>query len=128
MIELADCLEELIRFLKKRGLDPPSQEMQIVEISSDTRLDGAGRLRISRQELRTPSEYTPRFEELVNRELPWVNLTCYGVLDNFLLVGIEIPHEPYKTRHGLRPSVNYSGPAASVIQSNWRVGEVISVE
>ncbi|MFZ3339242.1 MAG: hypothetical protein WA609_12070 [Terriglobales bacterium] len=87
------------------------------------------RLRVSRDQLRKPSDYDSRFDELLKEGFSWLNMSCYGVYDGFVIVAIEVP---YRERGTLRPGivtpVNFSGPSASVSSRGWNVEELLLVE
>jgi hypothetical protein len=77
--------------------------------------------------VREPEQYEARFDELMKVGFPWMNVTCLGVIDGMLLVGVELPRvappEPAK-----RTSINLSGPMAKVLNSGWSAEEVLSIE
>jgi hypothetical protein len=67
-------------------------------------------LRIARPALRSPVDYTGRFEELLHQGYSWINLTAAGIVDGELIVIVEVP----RTSGGVpadRVAVNLSGPA-----------------
>jgi hypothetical protein len=89
-------------------------------------MDSLGRIRLQRHEVREPADYEARFDELMKAGLPWLNVSCYGVEDGVLIVGIEVPAAGAKPSS--RTSVNLSGPAAKVIGSGWKADQVLSIE
>jgi hypothetical protein len=89
-------------------------------------IDSLGRIRVQRHEVRAPADYEARFEELMKAGLPWLNVSCYGVEDGTLIVGIEVPSAQAKPSG--RTSVNFSGPTAKVLGSGWRADQVVSIE
>jgi|SRR5215471_12345555 len=125
-MRLASCLKALRAFLLARGVAPPTWDLEIVEIGPSVQLDGLGRLRIARKEIRTATEYSARFDELMSTSLPWLNITCYGVDGPKLLVGVETP--TISLARSTRTLVNYSGPAASVILADWTMDSVLVIE
>jgi hypothetical protein len=87
------------------------------------------RLRISIGQLRTPSEYDPRFDELLKEGFSWLNMSCYGVYDGFVIVAIEVPNREEGTLHpGTVTSVKFSGPTSSTKSRGWSVEELLLVE
>jgi len=58
--------------------------------------------------------------------VPWLNVTCYGVLGGALIVGIEIPAS--QRIAAKTTSVNISGPTAAVIRRAWNADAVLVVE
>ena len=128
MTQLTQCLQELFAFLAKQQLLPPSRDVRIIEIRRDTPLDVRGRFRVPRNALREPSDFESRFEEIAKYGLPWVNMSCYGVHEGLLIVGIELPEAEAKDRPSTRLIVNYSGPAACVIEHGWQIDPIAVIE
>jgi hypothetical protein len=117
---LSDSLTKLFELLEESGLLPPVSEVRLVEIDRPAAIDKRGRLIISRDTLQVPSEYASRFESLTHSGLPCVNMSCYGVYNGFLIVGIELPDYVLSEENIHRgTSVNYSGPQRSVLQNGW---------
>jgi len=125
MSELSNRLQGLLDFLEKRGHSPPTRKLRIVEITRRAPTDAQGRIRIKRSELRDPAEYEARFDTFVKAGMPWINVSCVGVLGEFLVVGIEVPEAPPKPAD--RTSVNYSGPSATVLGHAWDVSGVLEI-
>jgi hypothetical protein len=125
---LSNCLENLFAFLSKRGLVPPLQDVRIVEIPPGTLVNDEGRVRISPDALYTVADFEPRFERLSNLGLPWINVTCYGVYQRFLIIGIETPNVPRNAVPAARTSINYSGPSARVLKHEWNALEEVAIE
>jgi hypothetical protein len=124
MRNLDDAVQRLLAFLHARGR-PPSRDVLLIEFDERPALDGTGRRRISRQQFKSPSEYADRFDEVLEMGYAWVNLSCHGVFEGRLVVGIELPAHPSANRR--RTSVNYSGPSAAVIANGWSLSEVMVV-
>jgi hypothetical protein len=98
---------------------------------------------VRKDELRTPSEYENRFNELLQVGYTWLNLSCYGIYESFLIVAVEVPSAtvPHATPSGWSPkgeprtlypgcatSVNLSGPANIVRDNGWRVDPLLTIE
>ena len=126
MSELSDSLQGLFDFLEGRGLSPPSRNVRIAEIGRGAAFDEQGRLRVRRHELREASEYKGRFQELTGMNLPWINMNCYGVFNDLLIIVIETSTTSAESLS--RTSINYSGPAIEILQHDWRVGELLTIE
>lgn len=126
MSALADELQRLFEFLERRTGPLPTRRLRIVEIRRGQPADGRGRARVHRNDLREVHEYETRFDELMAAGLPWVNLSCYGVLDEALIVAVETPAPPPKPAK--RTSVNISGPSAAVLRHGWDAEEMLAVE
>jgi hypothetical protein len=126
MSALSNELQRLVEFMGRQGQQPPTRRLRIVEIPQGAPVDTLGRIRVQRQEVRAPAEYEARFDELMREGLPWLNVSCYGVDDGVLIVGIEVPVASVKPSS--RTSVNFSGPSAKVIDNGWRVDQVLSIE
>lgn len=128
MSALSNCLDDLFGFLSKLGLVPPSQDVRIAEIPQGALVTAEGRIRISRAALYTTADFEPRFERLRSLGLPWINVSCYGVYERFLIIGIEVPNRPPDAAPASRTSINYSGPPARVLEHEWNALQAIVVE
>jgi hypothetical protein len=126
MSALTVQLERLLDFLEKRGHKVPTRRLRIVEIPHDAPVDQSGRMLVRRGDLREPLDYEARFDQLLAAGLPWLNVSCYGVLDETLIIAIEKPRPPSKPAD--RTSVNFSGPNAAVLSHGWNADQVLSVE
>jgi hypothetical protein len=122
MSALFEHLDKLLGALGSIGLRPPSGDMRIVEIGS-----GLGIPHVRREALRRPSEYEARFEELLEAGYPWLNMSCYGVHEGLLVVAIEVP-SPRRLTPGHATSVNLSGPARIVLDHQWCVDAVLTID
>jgi hypothetical protein len=142
MSALSNHLDRLLRWLESTGLQPPSPEVRIIELSGDrfNRIDGKGHVR--KDELRKPLEYENRFDELLQTGYRWLNLSCYGVYEGFLIVAVEVPSatvahmtpsgwspegKPRTLHPGCATSVNLSGPARIVLDHQWRIDSVLTI-
>src|SRR5205085_4834701 len=112
---------------EKLGHTPPAHEVRIVEVNRAGDHDERGRVIILGDAVRMPSDYESRFEELMHSGLPWVNMSCYGVYNGLLIVGIELPNYPGKEGRTRPPSVNYSGPQVNVIQHDWDASQMMVI-
>ena len=125
MSELSNNLHRLFDVLVSGGLTPPSGDVRLVEIRNGVRkYDDRGRVHICRDELRKPSDYEGRFEELLQMGFGWVNLSCYGVYQTFLIVGVEVPAKPaivMTLQPEFRTPVNLSGPSNHSLEQGWSV-------
>ena len=116
MSDLSNALQHLLAFLNEASPAPPTRGTLILELRSPVALDDEGRLRVTRDELRVPADYESRFATLMASGFPWINVSCYGALDDQLIVVIELPRAPSDAK---RTSVNYSGPSNRVRDSRW---------
>jgi hypothetical protein len=126
MSTLANELQRFLDFLGNQGLQPPTRKSRIVEIPQGAPVDPLGRIRLQRHEVRDPADYEARFDELMKAGLPWLNVSCYGVEEGTLIVGIEVPAVPPKPSS--RTSVNFSGPTAKVVGSGWKIDQVLAID
>jgi hypothetical protein len=102
-------------------------EGAFAEIGKESRR--RARLRVSRNQLRRPSDYDSRFDELLREGFSWLNMSCYGVYDGFVIVAIEVPYRKEGTlRPGSVTSVNLSCRTESASSSNWSVENLLLVE
>jgi hypothetical protein len=122
--KLSRHLQCLLEFLSERGLQPPAEQILIVEITN-ARATDAGRPRIARQELLRPESFEAKFDELLSTGRRWVNLSCVGVDGDFLVVSVEAG--PRDSAAG-PTSVNYSGPTAAALQHGWHVSKSLLIE
>lgn len=126
MSALSSAHDDLVAFLVERGIDPPTRAIRLVEITPDSVVGTTGRIRVPRDTLRAPSEVEQRFDTLVTSGLSRVNVSCYGVKDTFLLVGIEASRTTLSSN---RPtSINFAGPPLSVIENGWNSDASIGVD
>ena len=123
MSPLDQHLRRLLDFLATTAQPPPEREIRIIEIDPNN-LDERGRCRAPRSALHTAQDYEPRFSELIRVAPAWINMTCLGVAEGFLIVGIEVA----RTRAAARTSVNYSGPSNSAVQNDWAADQVLVLE
>jgi hypothetical protein len=120
MTILSDNLVTLCEFL---GTPITWRGMKIFEVGSS--YDDHGRLRISSDQLLTPEAYSGRFDELLARGYAWVNLSCFGIYDGFMLVGVEV--QSATTASISKTSVNYSGPPMSVLRHGWDASQALAI-
>jgi hypothetical protein len=128
MSTLSYCLQGLFEFLASRDLIPPTRDVRFVDVQPDTRLDEQGRLQISLDALKGLEEYAGRFDELEKYGLPWINMSCYGVHQDRLIIGIEVPRQTRGEGESRPLALNYSGPHNSVLQDNWDIRSVVIID
>ncbi len=126
MTALANELQRLLDFLRKQGHQLPTTRLRIVEVPHNFPVDTEGRIRVHYGDLREPQDYEARFEELLAAGFPWLNVSCYGVLDQALVIAIEVPAPPL--RPATRTSLNFSGPIAKVLNHGWSADQVLAIE
>ncbi len=123
---LRNALEGLLTFLVAAGNPPPTRSFLIIEIRSDAPVDHRGRVRVKRTDFLEPTQYEQRFDELLASGLSWINLSCYGVDGENLVVSVEVPKQ---TPICVSPTpVNYSGPCGAVLAHEWRADENLVIE
>jgi len=122
-MNLAVALRQLFTFVVERGHEVPKHEIAMLELLPSS-LGADGRYKVQRDELRTVEEYAPRFATLGASGFPWINLTCLGVIDEQLVVGVELPASP---TGAARTSLNYSGPEKRVLDSEWSASALLDV-
>lgn len=123
-MKLTAALAELFRFLAERGHVVPRLQLAVVELSPQELLP-SGQYAVKRGALQTVEEYGERFEKLQRAGFPWLNMTCVGVADERLVVGVELPSTPTGAP---KPSINYSGPENRVLNAGWSAAAVLRVE
>lgn len=123
MTQLDDRLAELVEFLK--ALRPPrTSPIVIIEIQASDPFDPNGRLLVQAERFASTERYAARFAQLLDLGLPWINLSCVGVLHDKLVVAVEFPSQP--SGRAARTSVNFSGPSRAVLDHDWDAGLVLS--
>lgn len=126
MSALRDALEELFAFMEKSDHAPPTRDVMLLEITSDLCTDEIGRFRVKRSDLKAVTAFEARFDEILAAGLPWINVSCYGVDLENLVVGVEVPKGG--TGSSSRTSVNYSGPPNSVSAQGWTASNTLVFE
>lgn len=124
MAVLSDKLVELGEFLRVSGGPTAWRGIKIFEVGSH--YDDDGRPRVSGDRLIPEESYSARFDVLLTNGLPWINLSCYGMHDGFLVVGVEVSN-PSATLV-LNTSINYSGPPTSVLSPQWDSSPALIIE
>jgi hypothetical protein len=138
MSALSSHLDRLLRWLETTDSQLPSRDVRILEVNTREVNPKDGKYHVRKDQLRLPSQYERRFDELLQMGYPWLNLSCFGVYDNFLIVAVEVPSSPDVTsfsssvqRGPLRlrlTSVNISGPQFRVRDAEWAVDSVLTIE
>lgn len=126
MSALTTALDMLVAFLIERGADPPTWSMKIFEIRHDSTVDDKGRLQIRKDDLHSPEEFEERFEAIATSRISWVNVSCYGVKNGFMLIGIETPRG---VSSSTKPaSINFAGPSTAVTNNGWSSDSVVAID
>jgi hypothetical protein len=126
MSTFGDALTALFVFLEQAGQIPPTRNVWVLEVDSATRVDDHGRLQVRQADFRVPADYETRFQELLSAGLPWINVGCYGVTGNKLVVVVEVPGNT--SGQAKQASINYSGPTKVVSDHGWDATEVLAIE
>ncbi len=124
MAILSEKLLELCEFLRVSGGPTTWRGIRIFEVGSN--FDDSGKPRVSRNRLVPQDEYSARFDELLTFRLPWINLSCFGIYDGFLVVGVEAPHP--SAALCLNTSINYSGAPTPVRSPLWDSSSALVIE
>jgi hypothetical protein len=102
MKTLAAYIEDLLRFLRERDMNPPSfTEVMVID------------------SMKGSSVSESYFAELLSRGYRWVNVSYRGIYEGKLIVGIEYPEKTYPG--GITTSVNLSGPSNLVVNKGWKL-------
>jgi hypothetical protein len=109
VLPLAEHIRELVAFCRRVASPLPVWDEVLVLDTSDRRVRYDRGWIIASDVLITVAEFAPRFETLLLAGYSWVNLSAYGIFENDLVVGVELPRESVGVPAGLTP-VNYSGP------------------
>ena len=125
MTALHRHLDRLLAFLEAQGSAPPTRGIRIVEIERKVGTDARGRVQISRDSLLAPADFASRFDELLAAHPAWINLSCYGIENGSLIVGVEVSGPAEMTTP--RTSVNYAGPPAAVLKGAWQASEALAI-
>jgi hypothetical protein len=125
MTTLSEALNKLSEFLASILTVPESRGFKILEVREHVKTDRAGRLLVRRTELKKPDEFAQRFRELLDQLYPWINVTCFGLFEGDLIVGVEIPRS---AERNTRTSVNFSGPPRVVLDHAWDATNAFIIE
>jgi hypothetical protein len=120
---LEDQLRELVRRMCGGIGQPPIPRTLLIAEAAIGDSCVWGRLRLPRSALKTPDEYSARFDELMTSDFAWLNMSYCGTLEGHGLVMIEYPRQP-SVRRGTDPvptSLNFSGPMKLVADAGWDV-------
>src|SRR5258708_29995631 len=132
MSALSSHLDGLILWLETARGQVPSHEVRMLEVNTREVNLKDGKYHVRKDQLRLPSQYESRFDELLQMGYPWLNLSCFGVYDGFLIVAVEVPTLPDVTpfRSSLQQltSVNISGPQSIVCDAAWALDSVLTIE
>ena len=121
---LTSAITDLLAVMSTMIVVPEISDILIFEMHNE--MDGQGRLFVFHNSLVSPDAYEGRFRELVGLGLSWINISCYGFLNNSLIIGIEIPNSIGKP--SARTSFNFSGPPLCVLQKDWDAREILSIK
>ncbi|HEX8597976.1 MAG TPA: hypothetical protein VF952_05600 [Chloroflexia bacterium] len=128
MKALSDHLQRLFTLLE--GLEPlpvPVHEVLLFEVPRPATLDSGGRLLISKDMLRSPTDYASRFDDLLHAPLSWIHMVCYGVWKGAYIVGIELPNYTIERANPQGTDVNYAGPEKRVKDHGWNASEGLAI-
>ena len=84
--------------------------------------------RIEQDELKTPEEYSTRFEELRQMHLHWMNLSCWGVQDGCLLIGVELPGDMAKVKTTKPTPVHFCGAPNKIPRDTLNSEHVLIID
>ena len=107
MSALSSYLDMLLQEIESLGLQPPSRDVRVIEISQIRRVSPDGTYHVQQNELRKPVDYESRFDELLATGYSWLNMSCCGFHDGSPIVMIEVPG-PRTLYPGCFTSVNTS--------------------
>jgi hypothetical protein len=125
--EQLDELQAWLRTLPSSAAAPLWSRILLSEESKVERIgEGASRPSLPIDELKTPTEFEPRWQEMVDLGLTsWINLSAQGVWRDALIVLAEPPTRGDLHSHpAIRISVNFSGPK---VGSDWRVERQLDI-
>ena len=126
MSDLSNKLKEFTDWLVNINLPPPVTEIRIIELDRNPEIDKKGRVKIEKINIHKPENYEERFNELMTSGISWLNMSCYGVYDEYLIIVIEKPMKNFGLNP--KPSVNFSAPNTEVIRRKWDATQAIIVE
>ena len=118
--EQLDELQAWLRTLPSSAAAPPWTRVLLSEQSKVEWMgEDASRPSLSSDELKTPIEFEPRWQEMVDLGLTcWIDLSAQGVWQDALIVLARPPTRGDLLSHPAnRISLNFSGPG----RSDWRV-------
>jgi hypothetical protein len=94
-----------------------------VLIVEDDDVERANGLRIRRSALKTPEEYAPYYDALLDAGYPWINMNAFGIVNGALLIVIERPRYTISAPRS-KASVNFSGPST---QTGWDLTDWVRI-
>ena len=102
MRELHDQISLLIAWMAQKERCPTWAGIHVLDTTRpDVRwIPEIGGWQVTRDALASPSAYEPQFRRLMNAGYGWINLSLYGVHEDSLVVGVELPSEPKKVPPG----------------------------
>jgi hypothetical protein len=70
-----------------------------------------------------PEDYANRFVEIMQAGHSWINMECFGVHDECLIIAIRLPNPEFENvlKPGTPTAVNFGGPQQWVLQNNWQL-------
>jgi hypothetical protein len=113
---LDENLRQLFAFVAVGPEQPPTPKSILIAELKQEDFEGS-RPRIRDEKLQTPSEYEPRFRQLMEMGFAWVNMNYCGVFRGSGLVLIEYPRDVARAKGAT--SVNFSGPNRLVADAGW---------
>lgn len=126
---LQDRLCELVRHMCGGAGQPPAPTSFLIAEAADGDTSVWGRFRLPRSALKTPDEYSARFDELMTSDFAWLNLSYWGTLEGHGLVMVEYPPQS-PMRRGTDPvptSLNFSGPMKLVADAGWDAAAYVTL-
>lgn len=122
-------LNRLIEILKKYEGCPKWEGILLVE---DSEVRHEETKYIPRNAIKTPEEFSQRFEEILGKGYDWINLVANGVLGNNLLVSIELPSRTIGASID-EVTVNLSGPyfengLGNDLKLKWFINDKVTIE
>ena len=128
MSALSEHLQRLFNWLETLGpLPTPVGEVLLIEVPRSVGVDSRGRLLISEDMIQSPTEYASRFDDLLNANLSWIHMTCYGLWKGSSIVGIDLPRSVLEDSVSRRTPVNYAGPENRAKEHGWDANESLAL-
>ena len=121
MTELENKLEKLIQWGCSLN-DFPRKWSEILVIEDPLFKFRAEEWEVPRTSLNSITDYSSRFNKLLNSGYSWINLNIGGLYQGKLIIFIEYPREPSGYPKG-KTSINYSGPEGNI----WDLNSKLSI-
>jgi len=72
-----------------------------------------------------PNELSLEYKRITESGFAWINLSCYGIYYNRLVIVLEFPAN---ANNSANTSVNFSGPSYNSVMRGWDVQSTMNIQ